>query len=143
MLERIGGLRRVTGRRVAAVRGRSGGEDLEGDRAQVVSGSEADGGVERGGQAPEQRDSRLGAALLDALDVVLGHRGPVGQFSDGQAEFGADVVQGLDAGQSQPREQWPALRSVGGRADRGDEAMHSRRRVVMGELSSVALVAGV
>jgi hypothetical protein len=44
-------------------------------------------------------DGGLGAAFLDALDVVLGEGGPQGQFGDGQAEGGADVVQGLAKGQ--------------------------------------------
>jgi hypothetical protein len=44
-------------------------------------------------------DGGLGAAFLDALDVVLGEGGPQGQFGDGQAEGGADVVQGLAEGQ--------------------------------------------
>ena len=44
-------------------------------------------------------DGGLGAAFLDALDIVLGEGGPQGQFGDGQAEGGADVVQGLAEGQ--------------------------------------------
>src|SRR6185312_4987471 len=77
----------------------SGGEGLEGDRAQVMPRGEVDGGVEGGGQPSEQGNGRLSAAFLDALDVILGHRGPCGEFGDGQAEFGADVVQGFAEGE--------------------------------------------
>jgi len=58
-----------------------------------------DGGVERGGEAAEQGDGRFGAAFLDAFDVVLGHRGARSDLRDGQAQLGADVVQGLAEGE--------------------------------------------
>jgi hypothetical protein len=50
-------------------------------------------------RAEQQGNGGLGAAFLDALDVVPGEGGPQGQFGDGQAEGGADVVQGLGEGQ--------------------------------------------
>jgi len=56
-------------------------------------------GVERRGEAAEQGDGGLGAALFDALDHVTGYVGALGEFSDGEAEGGADVVQGLAGGQ--------------------------------------------
>ena len=77
----------------------SGGVGFEPDGAEVVAGGEADVGVEGGGEAAQQGDGGLGAAFLDALDIVLGEGGPQGQFGDGQAEGGADVVQGLAEGQ--------------------------------------------
>jgi hypothetical protein len=60
-----------------------------------VSAGEVDVSVEGGGQAAQERDGRLGAAFLDALDVIVGQGGAVGQFGDGHAEGVADVVQGL------------------------------------------------
>ena len=66
-----------------------------GFRAEVVAGGEVDVGVEGGGEVAQQGDGGLGAAFLDALDVVLSEGGPQGQFGDGQAEGGADVIQGL------------------------------------------------
>jgi hypothetical protein len=60
-----------------------------------MSAGEADVCVEGGGEAAQEGDGGFGAAFLDALDVVVGHRGAYGQFGDGQAEGGADVVQGL------------------------------------------------
>jgi hypothetical protein len=60
-----------------------------------VSAGEADVCVEGGGEAAQERDGGLGAAFLDALDVVAGHGGADGEFGDGQAEGGADVVKGL------------------------------------------------
>ena len=72
-----------------------GGVGFEPDGAVVVSAGEADVGVEGGGEAAQEGDGGLGAAFLDALDVVVGHGGAQGQFGDGQAEGGADVVQRL------------------------------------------------
>ena len=60
-----------------------------------MSGGKAHLGVKGGGEEAQQRDGGLGAAFLDALDVVIGQGGTRGQFGDGQAEGGADVVQGL------------------------------------------------
>jgi hypothetical protein len=39
--------------------------------------------------AAQQGNGGLGAAFLDALDVILAHPGARGEFSDGQAEGGA------------------------------------------------------
>ena len=60
-----------------------------------MSAGEADICGEGGGEAAEEGDGGLCAALLDALDVVVGQGGAHGEFGDGQAEGGADVVQGL------------------------------------------------
>ena len=60
-----------------------------------MSGGEADICVEGGGEAAQEGDGGLGAAFLDALDVVVGQGSARGQFGDGQAEGSADVVQGL------------------------------------------------
>ena len=48
-----------------------------------MSAGEADVCVEGGGEAAQEGDGRLGAAFLDALDVVVGHGGAHGQFGDG------------------------------------------------------------
>jgi hypothetical protein len=69
------------------------------DGAEVVSGGEADVGVEGGGEAAQEGDGGLGAAFFDALDVVVGQGSAHGQLGDRQAESGADVVQGLAEGQ--------------------------------------------
>lgn len=58
-----------------------------------------DSGIERRGEPAKQGDGRLGAALFDALDVVLGHRGAHGNLRDGQVEFGANVAQSLAEGE--------------------------------------------
>lgn len=50
-----------------------------------MAGGEVDVGVEGGGEAAQQRDGGLGAAFLDALDVVLSEGGPRGKLSDRQA----------------------------------------------------------
>ncbi len=50
--------------------GRSSGVGFEADGAEVVTGGEADVGVQSGRQMPEQRNSGLGFTLLDALDLV-------------------------------------------------------------------------
>jgi hypothetical protein len=60
-----------------------------------VSAGEADVCVEGGGEAAQEGDGGLGAAFLDALDVLVGQGGADGQFGDGQAEGGPDVVQRL------------------------------------------------
>jgi len=60
-----------------------------------VSAGEADVGVEGCGEATQRGDGGLGAAFLDALDVVIGQGGTQCEVGDGQAEGGADVVQGL------------------------------------------------
>lgn len=72
---------------------------MEGDGTEVVPGGEVDGGVERGGEAAEQGNGRLGAAFLDALDAILGHRGPRSEFRHGQAELDTDVIQCLAEGE--------------------------------------------
>jgi hypothetical protein len=59
-----------------------------------MAGVEADVGVE----AALQGDGGLGTAFFDALDVVVGHRGPQAQLGDGQPEDGADVVKRLTEG---------------------------------------------
>ena len=58
-----------------------------------MSAGETDVCVEGGVEAAQEGDGGLGAAFLDALDVVVGHGGAHGKFGDGQAEGGADVVQ--------------------------------------------------
>jgi len=42
---------------------------------------------------------RFGAAFFDALDLAVGHPCALGEFGDGEAEDGADVVHGLAEGQ--------------------------------------------
>jgi hypothetical protein len=69
-----------------------GGVGFEPDGAEVVSAGEADVCVEGGGEAAQEGDGGLGAVFLDALDVVVGQVGADGQFGDGQAKGGADVV---------------------------------------------------
>ena len=73
----------------------SRGVGFEPDRSKIVSGGEADVGVERGGESAEQGDGGFGAAFFDALDLVVGHLSALGEFGDGKAELGADVVYGL------------------------------------------------
>ena len=63
-----------------------------------MAGGGVDVGIEGGGEAAQQGDGGLGAAFLDALDIVFSERGPHGQLGDGQAEGGADVEQGLAEG---------------------------------------------
>ncbi len=43
-------------------------------------------GVQRGSEAPQQGDGGLGAALLDALDLVGSHFCAQGEIGDAQAE---------------------------------------------------------
>src|ERR1035441_5117019 len=45
------------------------------------------------------RDSGLGAALFDALDLIGGHAGPPGQFGDTETQGAALVVDRLAEGQ--------------------------------------------
>ncbi len=61
---------------------------------------EVNGGVKRGGEAAEQGNGRLSATFLDALDIVLGHSRPRGDFGDGEAELDTDVIQSLAEGES-------------------------------------------
>jgi len=56
-------------------------------------------GVQRGSEAPQQGDGGLGAALLDALDLVGSHFCAQGEIGDAQAEGDAPVIQGLAEGQ--------------------------------------------
>jgi hypothetical protein len=56
-------------------------DGFEPDGAEVVAGGEVNIGVEGGGEAARQGDGRLGAAFLDALDVVFGEGGPLGSPS--------------------------------------------------------------
>ncbi len=60
-----------------------------------MAGGQADVSVESGAKTTQKGDGRLGAAFLDALNFVIGHRGSCGELRDGQAKGGADVVQGL------------------------------------------------
>ena len=55
-------------------------------------------GVQGGGQAPQQDNGGLGAALFDALDLVGRHVRALGQISDAEAEGAALVVDGLTEG---------------------------------------------
>jgi hypothetical protein len=52
---------------------KSGSVGLEAQRAQVVARGEANVGVEGSSQTAEQGDGRLGAALLDALNLINAH----------------------------------------------------------------------
>ena len=61
----------------------SGGVRFEPDGAEVVSAGEPDVGVEGGGEAAQEGDGGLGAAFLDALDVVVGQGRAGSQFGDG------------------------------------------------------------
>src|SRR6202012_4623118 len=72
-----------------------GGVGFEPDGAEVVSTGEADVGVEGSGEAAQEGDGGLRTAFFDALDVVIGQVCAQGEFGDGQAEGGTDVVQGL------------------------------------------------
>src|ERR1700722_5691222 len=67
--------------------------------AEVVPWSQAYVRVESGGQAPEQGDGGLGAALFDALDLIGGHVSPAGQVGDAQTQGAALIVYGLAEGQ--------------------------------------------
>jgi hypothetical protein len=57
------------------LRGGLGGVVFEPDGAEVVPAGEADICVEGGGEAAKEGDGGLGAAFLDALDVVVGQGG--------------------------------------------------------------------
>src|SRR6185437_11783459 len=72
------------------------GVGLEPDGAEVVARGQADVSVQCGGEAAEQGDGGLGAAFLDALDLISGH---LGELGDGEAQGSPDVVQGLAEGQ--------------------------------------------
>jgi hypothetical protein len=51
-----------------------------------MPGGEAHIGVQRRGEAPQQRDGGLGAALFDALDLVGGHARALGEIGDAKAK---------------------------------------------------------
>jgi hypothetical protein len=51
--------------------------------------------VQRRSEAAQQSDLGLGAALFDALDLILGHASPPGEIRDAQAQGDTPVVQGL------------------------------------------------
>ena len=56
-------------------------------------------GVQRGSKAPQQGDSGLGAALLDALNLIGSHFRAQGEIGDAQAEGDPPVIQGFAEGQ--------------------------------------------
>jgi hypothetical protein len=58
---------------------------FEPDQAEVVSCCQAHIGGQGGGQAPQEGDGGLGAALLDALHLIDGHVGAPGQLGDAEA----------------------------------------------------------
>jgi hypothetical protein len=76
-----------------------GGVGLEPDGAEVVPCGKADISVEGRRKLTEQRDGGLGAAFLNALDLVIGHACAACQVGNGQAEGGSDVIHGLPKGQ--------------------------------------------
>ncbi|WP_328501924.1 hypothetical protein OG828_20190 [Streptomyces sp. NBC_00457] len=49
-----------------------------------MSGRESYVGIEGGSRNAQQADRGLCSALLDALDLVLGHPRPLGQFRRGE-----------------------------------------------------------
>jgi hypothetical protein len=55
--------------------------------------------VEGRRKSTEQGDGGLGAALLDALNLVIGHAYTLGQVGNRQAKGGKDVIHGLPEGQ--------------------------------------------
>jgi len=61
--------------------------------------SQAYVGIQCGGQAPQQGNGGLGAALFDALDLVGRHLRAPGQVSDAEAKGAALVVDSLAEGQ--------------------------------------------
>src|SRR5262249_32119894 len=74
---------------------RSGGVGFESDGTEIVACGNANVGTEGGGEAAKQGDGGLGAAFLDALDLVGGHAGAQREFGDGQLQRGAPVVDGF------------------------------------------------
>jgi hypothetical protein len=60
--------------------------------AEVASCGQVRIGIQGGGQAAEQRDDGLGAALLDALDLVYRHGRPPGQVGNTEAKGTAPVI---------------------------------------------------
>ena len=72
---------------------KSGSVGLEAHRAQVVARGEANVGVEGSRETAKQGDGRLGAALLDALNLINGHARTHSEFGYGHRQSGAPVVQ--------------------------------------------------
>jgi hypothetical protein len=80
--------------------GVSGCMGLEPDGSEIVSGGQADVSIQGGSQMTQERDCRLGSAILDALNLIVGHLFPASQISDGETKGRADVVDGLPEGMS-------------------------------------------
>ena len=59
---------------------------FEAHGAEVVSCGQAHVGVQGGGQAPQQGNGGLGAAFLDALDLIGGHASPFRQVGDAEVQ---------------------------------------------------------
>ena len=72
---------------------------FEPHRSEIVPCSQAYVGIQCGGQAPQQGNGGLGAALFDALDLVGRHLRAPGQVSDAEAKGAALVVDSLAEGQ--------------------------------------------
>jgi len=65
---------------------------FEPDGTEVVPCGQMHVSVEGGGQAAQQGDGGFGAAFFDALDLIGGHDGPLGQVGDAEAQGAALVT---------------------------------------------------
>lgn len=89
-----------------------------------MSRGQANVGVEGDGQAAQQGDSGLGAALFDAFDLVDGHLSSSSQFGDTETQGRALVVDGLAEGQCLPDGDPLGIVGLLPRADRHEGVPH-------------------